>query len=392
MKSLHLILCATVAFSLIGCGNPSSQSTITADSVQIIRIAPETKTLTQKQLFDSIGIVKLETTGKNLIGQVTDLLLTDSLMVITDKYTQAIQIYDRNGHFLRRIGNQGKSSREYIEFAAVAITPDQRKIAVADVQKAKILFYSIPDGQFIGSKDLPYNIQEMQYLTEGGTEAMALYSPMGLDAKQTGRTLIVTDTGSMNIRYGGFPTLMTRDDFTYSYNAPLKQSGTQVFLAPNLSDTIFQVTAEQLISRYAIQIETDPVAEWQANMTTQQYMDLRAKHTSFSGQYADLTTACWIQVSKQNRVLNYFYAKSTNQTYRLEAGIGSGDPLALFFSNPIAVDGDRTLVCALPAERLDDCLNLLSDKQRAQVSDRQPADARNPVLLFFHVCIQESQQ
>lgn len=218
MKLLVSVLISSIAFSLFSsCGGHPGTVTETTDSLRTICIAPETKTLTQSQVFDSIRIVQLETTGKNLIGEVTSLMFTDSLMVVMDKYTQSIQVYDRNGHFLRRVGRQGQSGNEYIEIAAAALTPDAKQVAVADVRRRKSLFYGLSDGSFIGSEELPYNILGMQYIHGGDSTVLALYSPLGADEKQASPTLIVAADKTLTPAYEAFPSLMSLSQkFTFS--------------------------------------------------------------------------------------------------------------------------------------------------------------------------------
>jgi hypothetical protein len=63
----------------------------------------------EKLPFDSIidktEYVKLETTGDNFIGRISQILFADTLLFIIDRETtKSIHVFDRNGNFRHKIG------------------------------------------------------------------------------------------------------------------------------------------------------------------------------------------------------------------------------------------------------------------------------------------------
>ncbi len=78
-------------------------------------------------LMTKVSYVKLETTGDNLIGEISQLLFVDDKIIVVDVWkSKIITVYDMKGHYLYKIGSQGQGPQEYAFFTHVSLTPDKR--------------------------------------------------------------------------------------------------------------------------------------------------------------------------------------------------------------------------------------------------------------------------
>lgn len=78
-------------------------------------------------LMTKVSYVKLETTGDNLIGEISQLLFVDDKIIVVDVWkSKIITVYDMKGHYLYKIGSQGQGPQEYAFFTHVSLTPDKK--------------------------------------------------------------------------------------------------------------------------------------------------------------------------------------------------------------------------------------------------------------------------
>lgn len=102
--------------------------------------------------LDSIEYIPLENTQNSECGQISNMILTDSSFVITDRDTKSVLFFSTTGRFLKRISKSGGLS------ATGAIFDAQKKmidVVFENVGKTKVLFenYSLT-GNFIEKGDI----------------------------------------------------------------------------------------------------------------------------------------------------------------------------------------------------------------------------------------------
>lgn len=103
---------------------------------------------------DSIRYLPLLESDRHLISEATKIRIKDNRIVIFEKKTHRIVTYDTNGHFLYEINQRGKGNNEYMEIANMTVTDS--RLYLMDNYKHKIHIYSIRDGSFIKSTDVPF--------------------------------------------------------------------------------------------------------------------------------------------------------------------------------------------------------------------------------------------
>jgi hypothetical protein len=139
-KLLSRLLISLLALSLLACNNQKSGE----DSIMVFDIdhARDQITFNIGELFSSGQIVRLETKPEALIGRITELEVSDNYIVI---YNQGgrILLFDRQGTFIRHIGQIGKGPFEYSHVNGLAFSSNEDLILADRAFLDDFIGYSI---------------------------------------------------------------------------------------------------------------------------------------------------------------------------------------------------------------------------------------------------------
>ncbi len=121
-KHFSKLLFSLLALSLLACNNQKSGG----DSMMVFDInqAGDQVSFSIEELFSSGEIVRLETKPEAVIGRISELEVSDNFIVI---YNQGgrILLFDRQGTFIRPIGQIGKGPFEYAHVNGLAFSADE---------------------------------------------------------------------------------------------------------------------------------------------------------------------------------------------------------------------------------------------------------------------------
>lgn len=97
---------------------------------------------------DSVRFVKLETTERYIIGQISRLFFIDSLLVAVDSKAGTLLFFDNRGKYLRTLDKRGRAPGEYTRITCALYDSIRQQIAIYDGPMRKLLFYRL-DGTLI---------------------------------------------------------------------------------------------------------------------------------------------------------------------------------------------------------------------------------------------------
>lgn len=154
-KMMTAAVLTAVLVALIGCSHRQgvADTTYERDDVAIFSEAAEGDTMPDG-LIRSVRWIPLEAAGQQDLSEISELTATDSMIVICDRRKALIQAYSTSGRFLYEINRKGQGPGDYLEIAAMTVTPSS--IYVLDNFASKLLRYSIADGSFAGDSALPF--------------------------------------------------------------------------------------------------------------------------------------------------------------------------------------------------------------------------------------------
>ena len=114
---------------------------------------------------DSIETIPLETTDSCLIGCIQDIVATNNRFYIFDQQLQTIWAFDKQGHFINRIGKRGNGPGEYVRISQVEY--DKKSQMVVLFVWNQLMYYT-PDGRYVKSEGLPMGAADFKFLPNGG--------------------------------------------------------------------------------------------------------------------------------------------------------------------------------------------------------------------------------
>lgn len=163
-------------FNIASCTNME-----TVNDVVINRIEPDTSTSDTiivnvqdpaianfMDFVDSVRYICLETKADCPIGEVSDILFTDSVIVVVDKYNaHAVYLFDYNGKYINHVSRRGNGPHDYLslESSYVTLNHDRSMVVIQDNMRDKCLWYDLA-GNFVRTTDMTPGLGNWESLSE----------------------------------------------------------------------------------------------------------------------------------------------------------------------------------------------------------------------------------
>jgi hypothetical protein len=122
------------------------------------------------EFVDSVGFIRLETTEECLINNINSVFFIDEEIVIVDKMSGKILVFDNNGSYIRKIANRGRGPGEYLDITSCNYDSEKQMLSIYDDHNHKLLLYSIQNNFIKEIKIMTENnapIRDMINLPEG---------------------------------------------------------------------------------------------------------------------------------------------------------------------------------------------------------------------------------
>lgn len=240
------------------------------------------ETISTDKVINSVRYIKLETKDDNFIGIITNIIFLNKQILIADKIiSKSIYLFDYNGKFIRKIGGIGQGPNEYVDICHITLSNDNDEILVIDDSKSQILHYDL-EGNYLQSSPLLYRAENIEYIDQNN---IVYYNTPGIYKgykENLENTLLVSDLDHQ-VKYSLFTN--NQDSwFNFTTHADhLRKYNNTIYVAPNLSDTIYQVNPEGLQIKYILNGDKRP--EINNTIVTQDYIDFVNNHRCFNGNF-----------------------------------------------------------------------------------------------------------
>lgn len=101
-------------------------------------------------LYKSVKIIPLETNKSCLIGLINKLQVTDNFILVLDRSkANSLYVFNKEGHFVRKIGRVGQGPGEYISIADFTVDRENGIVYISDGRLPRIHKYDLTTGKFI---------------------------------------------------------------------------------------------------------------------------------------------------------------------------------------------------------------------------------------------------
>ena len=338
-------------------------------------------------LMTKVSYVKLETTGDNLIGEISQLLFVDDKIIVVDVWkSKIITVYDMKGHYLYKIGSQGQGPQEYAFFTHVSLTPDKKMLVITDMGSTSLKYYSI-DGQFIKSIKCPYWFTTSEFVTDnliaGFTDGGNVISDENEDYNPL---LVVTDLLG-NISSSAFQSYY-RKEYTSTIFEPIRKFEDRVLYNNPNTDSIYLLTSNSIELAYHLNIKGAKPMIINEDITNDLLREHRRNNPFFNGDFIELKDGAIFHIFESGFPSYRFgiYSNAKQRTFCCNDIRYS--PFFCFFDAPKARYGDNTVVVDTRSDIVlayKDELYKLGKKEEIDEFYKDLTEDSNPVLFFYEL-------
>lgn len=369
---------------LYACGTPQKpQIQVSTDDLKTVRIDKNTAILPLDSIVTSARYIKLETDKQSLIGQPTQILFADSLVIVIDnRFSPSVVAFDHTGKYKYTFGTFGKGPGEYSELSWAALTPDRRQLILADQRVARYHYYNL-DGTFDRSSDLYWRGCSFEFLTPDSI-ATTNFGNVYLNGKGEQRgMLVISDLKSENGTQL-FPYLFTKGTMPVNPTGGIRKYGDTVYYIPLLSDTVYRIDSKRLDALYAIDLEG--VKRPGYDVTAEDYMAFIDKNINFNGNFVEADDYAAFGMAPHSP-WPIIYDKATRQSYRIEAPSSNG--LCNFFRDGYVLTrtGTNTLVTEMDAATILNKVEQMPQPLAPEVQEliNGLTENSNPVIFLYDI-------
>ena len=296
-QHVYILMSFSLLFILFSCNKTiRNNAEFEAQVKNIIVDLNRNPQLPYDSLISKAVFIKLETNKQNTIGQISQILFVDSLIVVVDSESaQSINIFDLEGRWKCKVGSIGSGPEEFIEISNVVIVPERKWICILDRPQKKILYFDLA-GQFISYERQSFMLNYFEYID---TDHKA-FNVIGMYdyayGKNRGNALIVTNSTN-NILYGEFNDTY-QIDFDFVINRPLRKFADKVFFTPNMTDSIFIVERDKIVPKYYIDIKTNGMPRLSnKTLTNKKLDDYMKRFFFFNGDFIELKDFTFLNIA-----------------------------------------------------------------------------------------------
>jgi hypothetical protein len=119
---------------------------------------PKDAALRTHPVYKSVDIVPLEITSDCILSEIYTIETFDSMIFVSDQY--ALYVFNKEGKFLKKIGNKGEGPGEYIGFMGFYLDKQNKTVTIIDALKSRCLQYDF-SGKFLNSIPVEQDITNM---------------------------------------------------------------------------------------------------------------------------------------------------------------------------------------------------------------------------------------
>ncbi|GHT61444.1 hypothetical protein AGMMS50239_12360 [Bacteroidia bacterium] len=345
-------------------------------------------------IIDTIEYVKLATNDENLIGEISQILLTDSLIIVTDKeIAKSIYVFDSNGNFKNKIGQMGQGPAEYVEISHVAMVPNKDQIAIIDRPQKKVHYFNYL-GNYEYSERFPFMLRYFEYFgtNKKAFDVTAMKDP---SLKQYRENVLIVTNIENEVIYGACNDFYKEGQFSYTTNYSLRPFENKIYYSPDFSNIIYSVEDSMVTAKYHLNIIYNGMPPLYKDITNELFSNYSSRYFFFNGDYIELKDFTYINIYTPFGYPFVVYSHATKETV-LSTEQGS-HPFYRFFKGiaPKARYGDNTIVFEITAADITVWKEDLykEEKNRKLLDDlyKDLTSDSNPVLFFCHLNVKNKK-
>lgn len=189
-----------ICLILISCQERGERGSTTND-IDILINLDLNKPLIYNDLFKSIQYIPLETESRSLIQSIDKLFVTDSCFIIFDSKQMNILLFNKDGAFIRQIGQKGMGNNEYIYWNDIFFDKSTQLIYAHERYQNQIYVYNLSGILVNKTKKSKYSFSSFVK----GPSGFWVYSCFKKPYNYNGYNLLLLDDSLQNVKASFFP-------------------------------------------------------------------------------------------------------------------------------------------------------------------------------------------
>jgi len=290
-------------------------------------VIPEQLNIGYVEIIDSLGYTILEEGDDSFLGYISKLRVYQNKIYVLDaRYAKSLFIYAKNGLHIATIGsNKGRGPLDFVSVTNFEIDYINNQLLVMDNWGSKFMIYDL-EGTFIK------RIESELYVTN----AVLLPNDFIMHAKSSFESKI-PNQGSSCLLITDMNKKIVKEGFIYDDNKHINistqnfinsQFGGKISYSPKFRDTIYYVSFDSIVPRYAIDYGKNRVISQNqiSNLSSPfELFDLiKAGNLCYMGNHVETNNYLYLMLGYILCPTHIFYNKKTNNTIALshKADIG----------------------------------------------------------------------
>lgn len=258
-------------------------------------INPDSEINSLSEIAQSISYIRLTTPKDQPIDRISQIQKTDNFLFILDR--SGIKMFDKDGGFVRTIGNKGRGPNEYISYQG--FMPDENKqiLVCTDANNSEIHLYNFSGDYLKGIKlkFRPYQIA----IIKGGLYCISVLPESQENSNLRPYYIVVNDKGDVLIESWSVQEIDQPDDFFLTFASRLDQNSLGTFITPAFCDTTYLLTHSLIKTPFVI----SDFGKYKLPK------ELQTKNANDDGR-ENYITNCRIRLVKNNILVTYTFRNS----------------------------------------------------------------------------------
>ncbi|GHV27004.1 hypothetical protein FACS1894176_08440 [Bacteroidia bacterium] len=361
---------------------------IVADNTLLINPS-EAQKVNYSQVFSKVDYIPIPTDEDFLIGDVDKLIVTDSHILMMDKYiSHSVFIFDKSGTEKIQLSKLGNAPGEYVVMQDIFFDSEKQELVIYCNIRKKLLCYNV-NGKFIREESIPFRGWRVKPV--GNNYAIFSDYIFNDNAKKSKKyPNIILSSLSENI-------ISSADFFTEDVDTKIVWSSVPDFsettdksvsIKPDHGNIVYHITADSIYPAYRLDFGKYNIDARYWEKATEKGVTLKRVN-----EYCNALGLCesynlledsdylYFNYKQKEKANTVFYSKKTNKMVHANAFLNDMDQITAFHPKLLY---DKKIYCLLKAEDILLAKTFLAQNKLLPpeiLDNTQEFD--NPVIVIF---------
>ena len=262
MKFLYISSFCLLFYVMASCSNKQVTFYHSEDEIlegcTVINISDikDSSVIACSDIFSEVEYIPLEDTFNSTVGMIEKLAVTpDGDMIVFDRRNGIIVRYNRDGHYMNKIGERGHQKNEYVRPIDIAYDPYNKQVIVWDNVRKALLYYDIK-GNLVNKKESEQWHGTLEVLDSNSIAVCKSYEIK--DRPYSFKYFIMDRNGKIKKEFDEYNTIT---EFQRSSNRIFSKCDGKLLCHTEYSSNIFELRSDSLVPRYHLSFGKNGIPE-----------------------------------------------------------------------------------------------------------------------------------